>query len=167
MVVSTCPISGPALTMTDKLPWAKSPYWVIDPPEHYSKFFAELPSIKFPSGCFAVIEGTSLADPVLALLKPFLIEHKLGRRFLLFLRSSDSRRYRVPLDPKTFSRLSTISSSLAGPEICDEFLVFVEEDCVLSWYDFPGDPFYVSCSIPEDSVRLFCSVLGSSIKKES
>lgn len=152
--------------MADKLPWAKSPYWVIDPPEDYSKFFAELPSIRFPSGCFALLEGTSLADSVLMLLQPFLIEHKPGRRFL-FLRSSDSRRYRVPLDPKTFSSLSTISSSLAGPEICNEFLVFCGEDCVLSWYDFPWDPFYVSCSIPEDSVRLFCGVLGSSMKKES
>ena len=152
--------------MADELPWAKSPYWVIDPPEDYSKFFAELPSIRFPSGCFALLEGTSLADSVLMLLQPFLIEHKPERRFL-FLRSSDSRRYRVPLDPKTFSSLSTISSSLAGPEICNEFLVFCGEDCVLSWYDFPWDPFYVSCSIPEDSVRLFCGVLGSSMKKES
>jgi len=93
--------------MANELPWAKSPYWVIDPPEDYSKFFAELPSIRFPSGCFALLEGTSLADSVLMLLQPFLIEHKPGRR-LLFLRSSDSRRYRVPLDPKTFSSLSTI-----------------------------------------------------------
>jgi hypothetical protein len=152
--------------MAHALPWARSPYWVIDPPEDYSKFFAELPSMRFPSGCFALLEGTSLADSVLMLLQPFLIEHKPGRR-LLFLRSSDSRRYRVPLDPNIFSGLSTISRSLAGPEICNELLVFCGEDCVLSWYDFPSDPFYVSCSIPEDSVRLFCGVLGSSMKKES
>src|ERR671925_647296 len=119
-------MSGVALTMADELPWAKSPYWMIDPPEDYSKFFAELPSIRFPSGCFALLEGTSLADSILMLLQPFLIEHKLGRRFL-FLQSSNSRRYRVPLDAKTFSSLSTISSSLAGPEICNEFLVFLWE----------------------------------------
>jgi hypothetical protein len=102
----------------------------------------------------------------LTLLQPFLIDYRQGRRFL-FLRSSDSRRYRVPLDPKIFSSLSAISKTLAGPEICNEVLVFCGADCVLSWYDFPLDPFYVSCSIPEDSLSLFCRVLGSSMKKES
>jgi hypothetical protein len=85
--------------MADELPWAKSPYWVIDPPKDYSKFFAAIVSLEFPAGCVALVEGTALADPVLELLQPFLVKHMPGRRFL-FLRSSDSRRYRVPLDPK-------------------------------------------------------------------
>jgi hypothetical protein len=152
--------------MTSKLPWAKSPYWVVDPPEDYSKFFGGIVALGFPPDARAVIEGTSFGQAILDLLQPFFVSQTPGRRFLLF-RSSDSRRYEVPLEERIFAELSLLSQNHAEPEICNEFLISHGTEYLLSWYDFPDDPFYISCLIPEQVIKRFCDSIGSSYRRES
>jgi hypothetical protein len=60
-----------------------------------------------------------------------------------------------------------MSEHHAEPEMFDHLIIYRGEIGLLSWYDAPTDPFYVSTEISEVSLKEFCAKVQVSYKLES
>jgi len=173
--------------MTEKIYWAKEPSWKVRPVKDYTVFFEHLSSL-IPEGSVLFLEGTSMSQDIKDFLGSVAIEEpkdvQVGEA-----RDPDKlpqeRTYKVPIlgwelrcNPRphhfhipathgNFLEISKMSEHHAEPEMFDHLIIYRGKIGLLSWYDAPTDPFYVSTEISEVSLKEFCAKVQVSYKLES
>jgi hypothetical protein len=122
------------------------------------KFFSVLPEIlALPVNlCF---EGTSISPDV----QSFFASHA-ATQILQIPRGTIWPKpsvFHVRATEQFLRQLAALAERHVGPEICDHFHAYDDNQGLMQWYDaFSGDPLLVDESVGEMKVQTFCRKLG-------
>ena len=144
----------------NELPWVEAPCWQLSKHADYTKFFVTVCRLDLGPDAQIVLDVTSPSGQVEQSLRPYLASTR--KPFL----SSRMNKYVLPFDQASMDILASLINTHAAPEVCNEILVIRDDEVVLSWYDFPDDPFRVVGSVSEQSITTFATELGSTVERE-
>ncbi len=122
------------------------------------KFFSVLPEIlALPVNlCF---EGTSISPDV----QSFFASHA-AKQILQIAPGTIWPKpsvFHVRATEQFLRQLAALAERHVGPEICDHFHAYDDNQGLMQWYDaFSGDPLLVDESVGEMKVQTFCRKLG-------
>ena len=145
------------------------PYWTLAESRVDSTIFFRELTRHFPEATSLFIEGSSIAEDVTSLLSfhtqegPYLPIH--GSNGALFGKSK-IKYFRCGFSVTLLSDIEQLSEIHAEPEICDHLIVYVGDDPLLEFYDFPKNEIWIHAHISEDRVRSFATSIGTTYKME-
>lgn len=143
-----------------------SPYdgswWVEDEGIDSAAFFRLLPA-HFPEATTLYVEGTSIAEDVLACYGRHAEAGEfLAERGTIFPRS---QKLRCRFSAELCAELAALSEVQAEPELLDHLHVFKDTQFLLYWHDAFCNPFIISPVLPEERVAEFAKALGTSYSR--
>lgn len=126
------------------------------------KFFRSLHQL-LPTPAYLVLEGTSIARDVRALLQTAAVP---PRRHIpvgtIFPRPTT---YHIPASESFLLALADLAAKHAEAEVCDHLHAYDDSRGLLQWYDAFDLSMLVEDSIPEDGIRELCDVLGATYRR--
>ncbi len=122
------------------------------------KFFSVLPEIlALPVNLY--FEGTSISPDV----QSFFASHA-AKQILQIAPGTIWPKpsvFHVRATEQFLRQLAALAERHVGPEICDHFHAYDDNQGLMQWYDaFSGDPLLVDESVGEMKVQTFCRKLG-------
>ena len=123
-------------------------------------FFRVLPE-HFPDATTLFVEGTAIADPVLALL----IAHAEAGEFAPGANTiwPESRKLRCKFSADLTTALAELAGALAVPEICDHLFVYRGNDYLLYWHDAFDWSAGLAPDLAAERVAAFARALGCTV----
>jgi hypothetical protein len=150
----------------NELLWVEAPCWELSKHSDYTKFFTAVSTLEFGGDAKVVLETTSPSEKVEETLNPYLVDTSKPGGIFKFL-SSKICHYSLPFEASSLKILAELIDTHAAPEVCNQLLVVRGDEVLLSWYDFPDDPFRIVGSVSDESVQSLAAELGSKVERDN
>ena len=136
------------------VPWIDNPCWIIKRVPDVTLFFKHIMNL-IPANSIMEIKSDVASDGILSFYRANSISTQGPFDSFQLLVNSD-----------LMDKLIQISDNHAGPEYCDNLLIYLDNKLILHWYDFPGDPIHISPDIDEAKVDAFSQNIKATLIKK-
>lgn len=160
---------GGSYGVSQKMLSSPTSFWAIEEKQFDSTTFFRGLAEFFPEATTLFVEGASIAKDVLKVLS----DHKQGGEYwhnrgtIKTLFGDSNHLYRCEFSNAIVDKLEYLSQAHAAPEICDHLSLFLNEQPILEFYDFPQNEIWISDTIEEYRVKGFSSVLEANYEKQT
>ena len=148
-------------TDIDNGQFVKPPCYEIKAPTDYTVFF-DILTKSFPNQAYLCFEGGVHPKEFQSFIESSSVVCEIEiRKGTIWPKS---KMYHLPISEKIVGIIVEWTEKLAAAELCAHLMIHDGEEVLLTWYDFPDDPFMVSSKLGEEWVETFAKKLSTSYK---